>query len=86
MTDILEPCCTASSMLAGNCCLCCTFNSHHKSGAQTKNVADYYRPYPRTCNCEITSFTSGWQIAKGGKDALFYSRIAVNDGKGRRVQ
>ena len=45
-----------------------------------------YRPYPRTCNCEITSFTSGWQIAKGGKGALFYSRIAVNDGKGRRVQ
>ena len=36
--------------------------------------------------CEITSFTSGWQIAKGGKGALFYSRIAVNDGKGGRVQ
>ena len=47
---------------------------------------NYYRPYPRTCNCESTSFTSGWQIAKGGKGALFYSRIAVNDGKGRRVQ
>ena len=39
-----------------------------------------YRPYPRTRNCEITSFTSGWQIAKGGKGTLFYSRIAVNDG------
>ena len=37
-------------------------------------------------NCEITSFTSGWQIAKGGKGALFYSRIAVNDGKRLGVQ
>ena len=45
-----------------------------------------YRPYLQTRNCEITSFTSGWQIAKGGKGALFYSRIAVNDSKGRRVQ
>ena len=41
-----------------------------------------YRSYPWTRNCEITSFTSGWQIAKGGKGAPFYSRIAVNDGKG----
>ena len=41
-----------------------------------------YRPYPRTRNCEITSFTSGCQIAKGGKGTVFYSRIAVNDGKG----
>ena len=46
----------------------------------------YYRPYPQTRNCEIKSFTSGWQIAKGGKGALFYSQIAVNNGKGRRVQ
>jgi len=37
-------------------------------------------------NFEITSLTSGWQIAKGGKGALFYSQIAVNNGKGRRVQ
>ena len=43
-----------------------------------------YRPYPWTRNCEITSFTSGWQIAKGGKGALLYSQIAVNDGKERR--
>ena len=42
--------------------------------------------YPRTHNCEITSFTSEWQIAKGGKGALFYSWIVVNDGKGQRVQ
>ena len=27
------------------------------------------------------SLTSGWRIAKGGKGALFYSRIAVNAGK-----
>ena len=27
-----------------------------------------------------------WQIAKGGKGALFYSQIVVNDGKGQRVQ
>ena len=33
-------------------------------------------------NFEITSLTSGWQIAKGGKGALFYSQIAVNNGKG----
>ena len=45
-----------------------------------------YRPYPQTCNCEITSFTSGWQITKGGKGALFYSQIAVNDGKRQRVE
>ena len=37
-------------------------------------------------NFAITSLTSGWQIAKGGKGALFYSRITVNDGKGRRLQ
>ena len=37
-------------------------------------------------NFEITSFISRWQIAKGGRGTLFYSRIAVNDAKGRRVQ
>jgi len=37
-------------------------------------------------NFETTSFISGWQIVKGGKGILFYSRIAVNDDKGRRVQ
>ena len=37
-------------------------------------------------NFAITSLTSGWQIAKGGKGALIYSRITVDDGKGRRLQ
>ena len=66
------------------------------TGAFSRNVSKVtFKPYPRTSyfqtlstynDFEITSLTSGWQIAKGGKDALFYSWIAVNDGKGRRVQ
>jgi len=47
-------------------------------------IPNINRPYPQTI--EIMSLTSEWQIANGGKGALFYSRIAVNDGKGRRVQ
>ena len=43
-----------------------------------------YRPYPRTIIFEIMSLTSGWQIAKGGKGVLFYSRIVVNNGKRQR--
>ena len=35
-------------------------------------------------NFEITSLTSGWQIAIGGKGTLFYSQIAVSNGKGRK--
>ena len=35
---------------------------------------------------EMMSLTPGWQIAKGGKGALFYSQIAVNNGKGQRAQ
>ena len=35
---------------------------------------------------EIVSITFGWQIPKGGKGALFYSRMTVYDGKGRTVQ
>ena len=30
------------------------------------------------------SLPSGWQIAKGGKGAVFYSWIAVYDGKGQQ--
>ena len=37
-------------------------------------------------NFEITSLTSGWQIAKGGKGALFYSWIAMYNNKGQKVQ
>ena len=77
-------------------------SSHHHlitlmtTGAFSRNVSKVtFKPYPRTSyfqtlstynDFEITSLTSGWLIAKGGKDALFYSWIAVNDGKGRRVQ
>ena len=48
-------------------------------------IPNINRPYPQMI-IEITSLTSEWQIANGGKDALFYSRIAVNNGKGRRAQ
>ena len=39
-----------------------------------------YRCYPCMIILRL-SLTFGWQIAKGGKGALFYSWNAVNDGK-----
>ena len=35
---------------------------------------------------EIVSIIFGWQIPKGEKGALFYSRMTVYDGKGQTVQ